>query len=266
MTTFLSGPVLLMALGTVFTGVFRYNSNAAPSATTVTTTPEILGRSHFLQHRHDTDNAHHHTTKMKSQKSTIDLRSYTKAARDDHIHDLPGLHYDPGFQQFAGYLTVDPDHGRNIFYWYVESQGNPAEDPVVLWTNGGPGCSGFVGLGTEHGPYYIRQNGTLSANPFSWNKLANVLYIEQPAGVGFSFSNTKHDYRTGDGQAARDNYRILREFIKRFPERQTNPLYISSESYGGHYMPQCKSLCCVVLYCVVLCCAVLCCTVLYCLR
>ena len=159
----------------------------------------------------------------------------------DRITDLPGLDYDPGFQQFSGYFTVNENHQRNIFYWYVESQNDPATDPVVLWTNGGPGCSGLLGLGTEHGPFYISRHGELSPNPYAWNTIANVLYVEQPAGVGYSYSEKKSDYTTSDSVAAADNYEVILKFLDRFPERQKNPYYISSESYGGHYMPQCKS-------------------------
>ena len=83
------------------------------------------------------DNMHRPSKKPTRQ----DIHSYTPEAQQDWIPHLPGLHYDPGFNQFAGYLTVDEDHGRHLFYWYVESQGNPEEDPVALWTNGGPGCS-----------------------------------------------------------------------------------------------------------------------------
>jgi carboxypeptidase C (cathepsin A) len=158
----------------------------------------------------------------------------------DRITNLPGLDFDPNFEQYSGYLTVHEKHQRNIFYWYVESQGSPDEDPVVLWTNGGPGCSGFYGFGTEHGPFFISADGILSENPFSWNQVANILYIEQPAGVGFSYSEHKHDYQTGDDQAAADNYLVIRRFLERFPERQSNDFYIASESYGGHYMPQRK--------------------------
>lgn len=152
----------------------------------------------------------------------------------------PGLDYTPGFDQFSGYLTVSgsESNGRHLFYWFVESQGDPSKDPVVLWTNGGPGCSGFLGLGTEHGPFLFHKNGTLTANPHSWNQVASILYVEQPAGVGFSYSDTKEDYNTGDEKTAIDNYALIREFLKRFPERQPNDFYISSESYGGHYMPQ----------------------------
>lgn len=164
---------------------------------------------------------------------------YTDAAAGDLITDLPGLSYAPGFKQFSGYLTVSEANQRNIFYWYVESQNDPANDPVVFWTNGGPGCSGLLGFGTEHGPFFFGRDGTLSENPFSWNKAASILYVEQPAGVGFSFSKTESDYiNVGDSRAAEDNYMIIRQFLERYPERKQNDFYISSESYGGHYIPQ----------------------------
>jgi hypothetical protein len=63
--------------------------------------------------------------------------SSNRSERPDLITELPGLYFDPGFEQYAGYLTVDEKHGRNLFYWYFDSQNDPDNDPVVLWTNGG---------------------------------------------------------------------------------------------------------------------------------
>lgn len=218
MTTFLHGPLVLMTATAIVSGALRLGGLYQDPITTEESVDVVL---------------------VPADAAAV-VSSYTQAAQDDRIENLPGLDYDPGFQQFSGYLTVDEDHGRNIFYWYVESQGNPSEDPVVLWTNGGPGCSGFVGFGTEHGPYFISKNGTLTSNPYSWNKVASMLYVEQPAGVGFSYSDTESDYTTGDAKAASDNYKLVQEFFNRFPERKDNPFYIASESYGGHYMPQRK--------------------------
>ena len=72
--------------------------------------------------------------------------------------------------------------------------------------SGGPGCSGLLGFGTEHGPFHIDGTGTLTPNQYSWNRIANMLYIEQPAGVGFSYYDIESDKITGDAQAATDNY------------------------------------------------------------
>lgn len=168
-----------------------------------------------------------------------DANTYTKDAQDDKITSLPGLDGDPGFNMFSGYLEVSKENGRNIFYWYVESQADPSSDPVVFWTNGGPGCSGLIGFGQEHGPFHFNKDGVIGTNPYSWNKFANMLYVEQPAGVGFSYSETPSDtVDVGDDEAALDNLIAIQKFFERFPERADNELYVASESYGGHYVPQ----------------------------
>jgi hypothetical protein len=66
----------------------------------------------------------------------------------------------PGFggalpsRHFAGYVTVDEAHGRRLFYYLVESERDPGRDPVVLWLNGGPGCSSFDGFVYEQGTIF----------------------------------------------------------------------------------------------------------------
>jgi carboxypeptidase C (cathepsin A) len=64
-----------------------------------------------------------------------------------------------------------------------------------------------------------------------------MVFLEQPVGVGFSYSDNKDDYKIGDDQAAKDNLATILGFLSRFPEFAKSPLYITSESYGGHYMP-----------------------------
>lgn len=166
-------------------------------------------------------------------------QDYTLEALYDKITALPGLNVDLSFHMFSGYLTVSEDNRRSIFYWYVESQNDPSSDPVVFWTNGGPGCSGLIGFGQEHGPFHFSKDGVISLNPYSWNTVANMLYVEIPAGVGFSYSDAPEDMiEVGDEETATDNLVVVEEFFKRFPERLDNEFYISSESYGGHYIPQ----------------------------
>jgi carboxypeptidase C (cathepsin A) len=77
----------------------------------------------------------------------------------------------------------------------------------------------------------------LETNPYSWNMLANMLYVEQPVGVGFSYSDDIGDYKTGDEVTANDNYNFIQGWLDRFPQYRKNELYLSSESYGGHYIP-----------------------------
>ena len=111
------------------------------------------------------------------------------------VRGLPGIQDDQlCFRHFSGYLPTKDQ--KQLFYWYHEAVRTPNEKPVVLWLNGGPGCSSLGGMFTELGPFVIDQNYNISLNPFSWNKVANILFLEQPAGVGFSYPNTPADDQT----------------------------------------------------------------------
>lgn len=81
---------------------------------------------------------------------------------------------------------MDKTSNRNLFYWLVESQSDPAKDPLVIWFTGGPGCSGLIGMLTENGPFKPDGKGGITDREWAWNKKANVIFLEQPAGVGYS--------------------------------------------------------------------------------
>lgn len=167
--------------------------------------------------------------------ATID---YTPEALADEVKNLPGAEsLDFSFRQFSGYLDVSAT--KHLHYWFVQSSRNPEKDPVAFWTNGGPGCSGLLGFLAEQGPFRPAKDLSLAYNPYSWNTVANMVFIEAPCGVGFSHSTdgTGDDYKTDDAQTAADNYLLIQEFMKRFPSFRANDLFITSESYGGHYMP-----------------------------
>jgi len=164
---------------------------------------------------------------------------YGPEALQDEIHNLPGAPT-VSWRSFSGYIDVsspgEKAGTRQMFYWFVESQNKPETDPVLLWTNGGPGCTGLGGFLSEQGPFRAGKGGTvLEVNEHAWTKLANMVFIEQPVGVGFSKAATKIDY--GDEQAAADNHRFIVGFFKRFSQYASQSFYISSESYGGHYLP-----------------------------
>ncbi|KAJ1289997.1 hypothetical protein BS78_02G208200 [Paspalum vaginatum] len=165
--------------------------------------------------------------------------SGSKAA--DRIAALPGQPPRVNFEQYAGYVTVDEEHGRALFYYFVESPYDAASKPLLLWLNGGPGCSSLgAGAMTELGPFRVNPDGkTLSRNRHAWNNVANVLFLESPAGVGFSYSNTSSDYdKSGDRRTAVDSYFFLLHWLERFPEYKGRDFYIAGESYGGHYVPE----------------------------
>ncbi|XP_042510756.1 serine carboxypeptidase-like 40 [Macadamia integrifolia] len=170
----------------------------------------------------------------------VHVESQEELKEKDKIGKLPGQPY-VKFSQYAGYITVDKSAGRALYYYFAEAVNNKDKKPLLLWLNGGPGCSSLAyGAMEEHGPFRVYSDGkTLYRNPYAWNREANVLYLESPAGVGFSYSNRTSDYaKSGDRRTAIDNYAFLVNWLERFPEYKTREFYISGESYAGHYVPQ----------------------------
>ncbi|TYJ43663.1 hypothetical protein E1A91_A03G168000v1 [Gossypium mustelinum] len=160
----------------------------------------------------------------------------------DRISQLPGQPK-VGFQQYAGYVTVDKRKQRALFYYFVEAEVDPASKPLVLWLNGGPGCSSLgVGAFSENGPF--RPSGeVLVKNEYSWNREANMLYLEAPIGVGFSYSADDSSYEAvNDKITARDNLVFLQNWFLKFPQYKNRSLFITGESYAGHYIPQLAEL------------------------
>ncbi|XXG61044.1 hypothetical protein AAC387_Pa04g2797 [Persea americana] len=154
---------------------------------------------------------------------------------------LPGQPSSVKFKQYSGYITVDELNQRRLFYYFAESVPDPSTKPLLLWLNGGPGCSSLgFGAMLEIGPFGVKPDGkTLYHRLNSWNKAANTLFIESPAGVGFSYSNTTSDYdSSGDKRTAKDSYTFLVNWFKRFPHYKNRDFYIAGESYAGFYIPE----------------------------
>uniref|UniRef100_A0A1J3ERJ5 Carboxypeptidase n=1 Tax=Noccaea caerulescens TaxID=107243 RepID=A0A1J3ERJ5_NOCCA len=173
--------------------------------------------------------------------------TYVEEQKRDRISELPGQPSNVDFRQYSGYITVNEERGRALFYWLVESPSNrdPKSRPLVLWLNGGPGCSSVAyGAAEEIGPFRVGSDGkTLYPKLYAWNKLANLLFLESPAGVGFSYTNTTSDlYTTGDQRTAEDAYRFLVNWFERFPQYKHRDFYIVGESYAGHFVPQLSKL------------------------
>ncbi|KVH93604.1 Peptidase S10, serine carboxypeptidase [Cynara cardunculus var. scolymus] len=135
--------------------------------------------------------------------------SLTNEQEKDRIKALPGQP-EVAFSQFSGYVTVHKKHGRALFYWLTEAAThNPLENPLVLWLNGGPGCSSIAyGASEEIGPFRINETASsLYLNKYSWNK-------------------------------PRDALTFLKRWMSRFPQYRYRDFYLSGESYAGHYVPQ----------------------------
>eukprot|EP01080_Neovahlkampfia_damariscottae_P006360 gene6360-10366_t len=134
----------------------------------------------------------------------------------------------------TGYLDV----ARNIstgkmFYWFFESESKPT-DPLIIWLQGGPGCSSMIGLFFGNGPLRFEKT-TIASNPFTWSKNANLLFIDQPIGTGFSWTNG--DKVTSSKESAKDLHIALQQFFILFPTQQTNDFYFAGESYAAKWIP-----------------------------
>ena len=139
-----------------------------------------------------------------------ELASDGLTPNDFLITNLPlynGSFDDIPFKQYSGYMPLGDQDETALFFWFVESQTNPSTDPLTLWLNGGPGSSSIAfGFWTEHGPYRLQENAAGVNNySYSWNQQANIVYVESPSGVGFSYSNKSSGYNCSDEKSAMEN-------------------------------------------------------------
>ncbi|KAM3388315.1 hypothetical protein ACQJBY_010846 [Aegilops geniculata] len=191
----------------------------------------------------------------------------------DLVTGLPGQP-EVGFKHYAGYVDVGTGGDKALFYWFFEAEQEPEKKPLMLWLNGGPGCSSIAyGAAQELGPFLVRGYGAnLTRNAYAWNKgkhtteynslaelhgenvarliqifawvsAVNLLFLEAPVGVGFSYTNKTADLgRLGDRVTAQDSHTFLLNWLAKFPEFKGRDFYIAGESYAGHYVPQLADL------------------------
>ena len=159
---------------------------------------------------------------------------------EDKVDSLPEMQKFDEWGMYSGFIPL-AGTTKTIHYVFLESQGDSAKDPLVIWFNGGPGCSSMLGFAQEHGPYNLKDGDkTFTKSDYSWNREANMLYIEQPAGVGYSYCdkvNAPQDCVFNDDTDAADNLAAVLGWYQKYPEYQGHELYISGESYAGIYVP-----------------------------
>lgn len=162
-------------------------------------------------------------------------------------NDVQSGFCDPSSKSISGYMDISgSDYDKNgedkhLFFWMFEKRASTetmkdsGPIPFVVWLTGGPGCSSTLALLTENGPCSVEKGGeTTTINPHSWTEAAHVLWLDQPAGVGFSYG-TETD--TNEKMVSEDAYYFLQAFFQTYPEYQESPLFIVGESYAGHYVP-----------------------------
>ncbi|ESK90545.1 carboxypeptidase s1 [Moniliophthora roreri MCA 2997] len=141
----------------------------------------------------------------------------------------------PGVQQLSGYIEIGTN--MSMWFWFFEARNEPEMAPFTLWINGGPGCSSMIGLFEEHGPCTVNPDGkTTTLNPFSWNNISNMIYIDQPIGTGFSFGTTTVNSTAAAAPFFWQAFQILFESGE-FSKFQAREFLFTTESYGGHYGP-----------------------------
>ncbi|KAG6821213.1 hypothetical protein H0H93_004034 [Arthromyces matolae] len=147
-----------------------------------------------------------------------------------------------GGHSYAGNLPVQrAGHPNNTLFFagFEKSTGSltkNSQDPWGIWLNGGPGSSSMYGLFFENGPIRIHPDYSITSNAYSWNKLADYFWIDQPVGVGYATADA-NGYVADEDQIGADFMGFLTNLVKVFPSLATRPLHLTGESYSGYYIP-----------------------------
>mmetsp|Transcript_3348 Transcript_3348/g.9843 ORF Transcript_3348/g.9843 Transcript_3348/m.9843 type:complete len:449 (-) Transcript_3348:397-1743(-) len=149
----------------------------------------------------------------------------------------------PGVTSYAGFITAKGQYAdlrNHLFFWYVEPAIPPSKGerlPLIVWLQGGPGGSSLFGMWSETGPYQLDLDLNLHKRSASWTERHAVLYIDNPVGTGFSFSETESYVSNAKVEAAGQLHSILEQFFTMFDLHDSADLWIAGESYGGHWVP-----------------------------
>ena len=132
---------------------------------------------------------------------------------------------------------VDLPTGDDMFYWLFRSRRDIANDALVMWLTGGPGCSSEMAVFFENGAFTINDDMSLKNNAYSWNAVSNIVFVDNPIGTGFSDSEGVTHLDRTEEEIAANMYIFLQGFLEQNPEFKGRNFYITGESYAGHYIP-----------------------------
>ncbi|CAJ2503035.1 Uu.00g104290.m01.CDS01 [Anthostomella pinea] len=158
------------------------------------------------------------------------------SAGDYYVHSLPGAPEGDLIKMHAGHVEVTPEHNGNLFFWHFQNQHIANRQRTVIWLNGGPGCSSEDGAMMEIGPYRLKDSDNLEYNNGSWHEFANLLFVDNPVGTGFSYVDTNSYIHELDEMAAQFAT-FLEKWFALFPEYEHDDLYIAGESFAGQHIP-----------------------------
>lgn len=156
------------------------------------------------------------------------------------VDDLPGLHKNVKEEDlpliFSGHLKLYEENNTHYFFMkYSDQNGETeAENRVIFWLNGGPGCSSMDGAFSEVGPLRLNEKEEVVYNEGSWHKRGSIVFVDQPAGTGFSFTN---EYDHDLDQISFEFLKFLEKYYEVFPEDANREILLAGESYAGQYLP-----------------------------
>ncbi|GAA5870014.1 hypothetical protein JCM3774_004337 [Rhodotorula dairenensis] len=168
------------------------------------------------------------------------------SAADFYIPSLPGQPSDASVTMYGGHIPSAPsknglpdtESDAHLYFYLVRNKHIAETERTLLWFNGGPGCSSFDGGLMEVGPFRLVPNsdGKLRELEGAWNEYANVIFIDQPVGTGYSYMST-NEYLHDLPEAAAHVVEFLAKFYRIFPEFSSHDTYLAGESYAGQYIP-----------------------------
>ena len=134
---------------------------------------------------------------------------------------------------YPSHVEITPEHHGNLFFWHYQNRHIANKQRTVLWLNGGPGCSSMDGAMMEIGPYRVKSDGTLTYNNGSWAEFANLLFVDQPVGTGFSYVDTDSYLHELD-DASNQMIQFLEKFYTIFPEYSKDDVSTSLPTIYHH--------------------------------
>mmetsp|Transcript_8664 Transcript_8664/g.19825 ORF Transcript_8664/g.19825 Transcript_8664/m.19825 type:complete len:507 (-) Transcript_8664:103-1623(-) len=165
------------------------------------------------------------------------LPDHAEDAQKASAVDLAPFGWKAGNAMHSGFITLG--EGRNTFFWYSEALDGNKDAPLLLWLQGGPGASSLFGMFTEVGPFGIAPGGKVEPRAVTWNQHYHMLFLDNPVGTGFSFTDQVSGFVSSHEQAGRDLQNALAQFFQAFPQLRANDFYVTGESYAGKWVPSC---------------------------
>nr|AQM58354.1 venom peptidase s10-like protein 1 [Pristhesancus plagipennis] len=193
--------------------------------------------AHHGHHHHD-DTQHNHERQQQppSDNGALFLSPYIERGDIENGQRSAAVRSinNDNIESYSGFITTNKQYNSNMFFWFYPAEKDKNNAPLVIWLHGGPGASSVYGL-FELGPYYLDKKNKLQKRDNYLSQTFNMLYIDNPVGTGFSFTDNKNGLSKDENDIADNLYETLIQFYKLFPQYKKNELYISGSSYAGKF-------------------------------